>query len=106
MQLRIAAAVMLSTMRSQLWDAQALPYCHDGPVCADLAAAVATIRPSVLIGISDGGPPIAFTREVCGAMAAQHAAPLILPLSQPGARPPASIPWVAPRQGADPCGTR
>jgi len=100
MQVHAADAVMLPPVRSQLSGAQALPYCHDGPVCADLAAAVATIRPSVLIGISDGGPPIAFTREVCGAMAAHHAAPLILPLSQPGARPPASSPWVAPQRMA------
>ena len=64
---------------------QALPYCHDGPVCEDLAAAVRTIKPSVLIGISDGGAPMAFGRDVCAAMAAEHERPVILPLSQPGA---------------------
>lgn len=64
---------------------QALPYCHDGPVCEDLAAAVRTIKLSVLIGISDGGAPMAFGRDVCEAMAAEHDRPVILPLSQPGA---------------------
>lgn len=67
-------------------DSQALPYCHDGPACEDLAAAVRAIKPSVLIGISDGSAPIAFTADVCAAMAAEHRRPVIFPLSQPGAR--------------------
>ena len=63
-----------------------LPYCHEGGhVCPDLASAVAAIKPSVLIGISDGNASVRFGRGVVEAMAAAHARPIILPLSYPGA---------------------
>ena len=69
----------------------ALPYAHDGvPHAPDLAAAVAAIKPSVIVGTAGGGagggPPPAtlrFSREVLETMAAAHTAPVILPLSAP-----------------------
>ena len=61
-----------------------LPYCHEGRACPDLASAVVQIRPSVLIGISDGAATLRFGRDVVEAMAAAHARPVILPLSYPG----------------------
>ena len=67
-----------------------LPYCHEGgghPACPDLASAVAAIKPSVLIGISDGAASLRFGRDVVEAMAAAHARPIILPLSYPGCLP-------------------
>lgn len=63
----------------------ALPYCHEGPPCSDLAAAVAALRPSVLIGVSDGAPSVQFTRGVCEDLARLHERPIIMPLSLPGA---------------------
>lgn len=32
-----------------------LPYCHSGPACGDLAAAVQTIKPTVLVGSTTAG---------------------------------------------------
>ncbi|EIE23960.1 NADP-dependent malic enzyme [Coccomyxa subellipsoidea C-169] len=61
----------------------ALPYCHEGPPCADLAAAVAALRPSVLIGVSDGAPSVEFTRGICEELARINSRPIIMPLSLP-----------------------
>ena len=57
---------------------------QERPPCGStLLEAVQQLRPTVLIGLSDGPPPHAFTQEVCQAMAAgsEHP-PLILPLSR------------------------
>lgn len=63
----------------------ALPYCRDGPGYPDLRSAAAAIKPSVLIGISDGATPsVQFCRGMCEDLAAAHARPIIMPLSLPG----------------------
>lgn len=64
-----------------------LPYCHEGPGHADLASAVAALKPSVLIGISEGGQGIPFCQTVCQRLATAHDRPIIMPLSLPGRRP-------------------
>ena len=58
-----------------------LPYIQDAPECPDLLSAVRQAKPTVLIGLSDGAPPWAFTREVCEEMARISPRPLLLPMS-------------------------
>jgi malic enzyme len=66
----------------------ALPYCREGPGYRDLRSAVAAIKPSVLIGISDSlSPSVQFCRGVCEELAAAHERPIIMPLSLPGMMP-------------------
>jgi malate dehydrogenase (oxaloacetate-decarboxylating)(NADP+) len=62
-----------------------LPYIQDAPACPDLAAAVAHVKPTVIIGVSDGAPPFAFSQEVCAAAAAGAERPVMLALSLRGA---------------------
>ncbi len=72
-------------------DAYKLAYCHDtspGP-CPSLAAAVHALKPSILIGMSNGKPPFRFDKAICQAMAAAHHRPLIMPLSKPSVFCPA-----------------
>jgi malate dehydrogenase (oxaloacetate-decarboxylating)(NADP+) len=66
-----------------------LPYIQDAPECPDLVSTLRQVKPTVLIGLSDGAPPWAFTREVCEAMAESAARPVILPMSlhTPGGAP-------------------
>lgn len=75
----------------------ALPYCHEGPPCADLAAAVAEVRPSVLIGICDGAPSVQFSRGICEDLARLNSRPIIMPLSLPGTAP-LPTPVIDPRK--------
>ena len=58
-----------------------LPYAHDHAPCADLAAAVKAINPTMLIGVS--GQTKAFTKEIITAMAATNERPVIFALSNP-----------------------
>ena len=58
-----------------------LPYIQDAAECSDLLTAVKDIKPTVIIGLSDGAPPFAFTQEVLEAMAAGTERPIILPMS-------------------------
>ena len=58
-----------------------LPYIQDGEECPTLLSAVQKLKPTVLIGLSDGAPPHAFTREVLQAMVSECERPIILPLS-------------------------
>lgn len=64
-----------------------LPYCHDGPGHPDLKSAVAALKPSVLIGISESSQSITFCQDVCRRLATAHEQPIIMPLSLPGERP-------------------
>jgi malate dehydrogenase (oxaloacetate-decarboxylating)(NADP+) len=59
------------------------PYAHDAPGAADLLAAIRTLKPTTLIGVS--GQPGAFTREVLETMATLNARPIIFALSNPTA---------------------
>lgn len=61
-----------------------LPYCHDGPSHPDIKAAVAALKPSVLIGISEGSQGITFCQEVCQRLATAHERPILMPLSLSG----------------------
>ncbi len=61
-----------------------LPYCHDGPSHPDLKSAVAALKPSVLIGISESSQTITFCQDVCQRLATAHDKPIIMPLSLPG----------------------
>ena len=61
-----------------------LPYCHKGPSHPDLKSAVAALKPSVLIGISENSQAITFCQDVCQRLATAHDRPIIMPLSLPG----------------------
>lgn len=58
-----------------------LPFAHDIPFCADLKSAVATIKPTVLIGVSTVAG--AFSAEIIEMMAESNEYPIIFPLSNP-----------------------
>ena len=58
-----------------------LPYIQDIAECPDLLSAIRHIKPTVLIGLSDGAPPHAFTKEILEAMAENCERPIILPMS-------------------------
>jgi len=57
------------------------PYAHDHPHCADLLAAIESLKPTILIGVS--GMARSFTRPVVEAMARHNQRPVILALSNP-----------------------
>jgi malate dehydrogenase (oxaloacetate-decarboxylating)(NADP+) len=57
------------------------PYAHDHPPAADLLAAVESLKPTALIGVS--AQPNTFTEPVVRAMASAHERPVIFPLSNP-----------------------
>jgi malate dehydrogenase (oxaloacetate-decarboxylating)(NADP+) len=58
-----------------------LPYAHDHSPAADLLAAVESLRPTAIVGVS--AQPRTFTEPVIRAMARINARPLIFPLSNP-----------------------
>jgi malate dehydrogenase (oxaloacetate-decarboxylating)(NADP+) len=60
-----------------------LPYIQDmnAAECPDLLSAIKQVKPTVLIGLSDGTPPHAFTKEILEAMAENCERPVILPMS-------------------------
>ncbi|MCL4868639.1 MAG: NAD-dependent malic enzyme [Anaerolineae bacterium] len=58
-----------------------LPYAHDYPFLPDLAAAVAALRPTALIGVSGQGQT--FTQPIVAKMAQLNEKPIILALSNP-----------------------
>lgn len=59
-----------------------LPYIQDSPHYPDLLSAVKHIKPTVLIGLTDGVPPFEFDQRVCKEMAAGCDRPLIFALSR------------------------
>lgn len=58
-----------------------LPYIQDEAACPDLLSAVKHVKPTVLIGLSEGAPTHAFTQEVLQTMAATAERPIVLPMS-------------------------
>lgn len=58
-----------------------LPYAHDHAFIADLLAAVETLRPTAIIGVS--GQPKTFTQPVVEAMSRLNERPIIFALSNP-----------------------
>ena len=62
-----------------------LPYAHDAPPADGLLAAVAAVKPSVIVGVSGGGAAaVPFSREALAELASAHDHPIVLPLSTPG----------------------
>lgn len=59
------------------------PFAHDHPPIGDLLSAIASVRPTALIGVS--GQPQTFTQAVIEAMSAINARPIIFALSNPTA---------------------
>lgn len=60
------------------------PYAHDHAFLPDLRAAVETLTPSALIGVS--GQPQTFTEPVLRTMAKNHPQPIVFALSNPTSR--------------------
>jgi malate dehydrogenase (oxaloacetate-decarboxylating)(NADP+) len=58
-----------------------LPYAHPHDPCADLAGAVKSLQPTMLIGVS--GQPKTFTEAIVRAMAACNERPVVFALSNP-----------------------
>lgn len=58
-----------------------LPYIQDGPMCSDLSKAVESIKPTVLIGLSDGAPAHAFSQQVLREISKGAERPIIMPMS-------------------------
>ncbi len=58
-----------------------LPFAHEHPACPDLARAIETLKPNILIGVS--GMPASFTQPVVEAMARINKRPVIFALSNP-----------------------
>ncbi len=61
--------------------AHKLPYAHEHEPMTDLAAAVETLRPQGIIGVS--GTPKTFTRKVLGRLAEINERPVVFALSNP-----------------------
>lgn len=61
--------------------AHKLHYAHEHAPCAELLAAVHSIRPTMLIGVS--GQPGVFTEEIVKTMAANNSRPVVFALSNP-----------------------
>jgi malate dehydrogenase (oxaloacetate-decarboxylating)(NADP+) len=58
-----------------------LPFAHEHPACPDLATAVETLKPNILIGVS--GMPGSFTQPIVEAMARHNKRPVVFALSNP-----------------------
>jgi malate dehydrogenase (oxaloacetate-decarboxylating)(NADP+) len=71
---------LLESTRSDLFDFQ-LPYAHQHAPTKDFVAAIESIKPTTLIGVSTIGG--AFTEEVLAAMSKINDRPVILALSNP-----------------------
>jgi malate dehydrogenase (oxaloacetate-decarboxylating)(NADP+) len=71
---------LLEPSRKDLFDFQQ-PYAHPHAPCRDLVAAIETLKPTVLIGVSTVGNT--FTQPVIEAMAQLNDRPIILALSNP-----------------------
>lgn len=71
---------LLESTRTDLVDFQ-LPYAHPHAPCDDFVAAIESIRPTTIIGVSTIGG--AFTQQVVGAMSRINERPVILALSNP-----------------------
>jgi malate dehydrogenase (oxaloacetate-decarboxylating)(NADP+) len=71
---------LLESTRSDLVDFQ-LPYAHPHPPTRDFTAAIESIKPTTIIGVSTIGG--AFSREVVEAMSRINERPIILALSNP-----------------------
>ena len=74
---------LIESSRSNLAEFQR-SYAHPHPPVTDLLAAIQTIRPTAIIGVSTA--PKAFNREVIEAMARMNSRPIIFPLSNPTSR--------------------
>lgn len=71
---------LLESTRTDLVDFQ-LPYAHPHAPCKDFVAAIESIRPTTIIGVSTIGG--AFTQQVVEAMSRINERPVILALSNP-----------------------
>lgn len=71
---------LLETSRTDLVDFQ-MPYAHKHPPTRDFVAAIESIKPSTIIGVSTIGG--AFTKKVIEAMSRINERPVILALSNP-----------------------
>ena len=71
---------LLESTRTDLVDFQ-LPYAHSHAPCDDFVAAIESIRPTTIIGVSTIGG--AFTQKVVEAMSRLNERPVILALSNP-----------------------
>lgn len=71
---------LLETSRKDLVDFQ-MPYAHHYPATKDFVAAIESIKPTTIIGVSTTGG--AFTQKVVEAMARINDRPVILALSNP-----------------------
>jgi malate dehydrogenase (oxaloacetate-decarboxylating)(NADP+) len=71
---------LLEASRKDLLDFQK-PYAHKHAPCRDFAAAIESIKPTTIIGVSTVGG--AFTREVVEAMSRLNERPVIMALSNP-----------------------
>lgn len=71
---------LLEKSRTDLFDFQ-IPYAHDHAPTRDLAAAISSVKPTTLIGVSTVGG--LFTQKVVGAMSAFNERPVIFALSNP-----------------------
>jgi malate dehydrogenase (oxaloacetate-decarboxylating)(NADP+) len=58
-----------------------LRFAHDHPFCGDLQAAIESLKPTILVGVS--GMAKAFTQPIVQAMARQNERPVIFALSNP-----------------------
>jgi len=57
------------------------PYAHEGPACADFAAAVEALKPTAIIGVAAVGGT--FTEKVVSTMARINPRPIVFALSNP-----------------------
>ena len=71
---------LLESTREDLFDFQK-PYAHPHPPCKDFVAAIETIKPTTIIGVSTVGGT--FTKDVIEAMSRINERPVILALSNP-----------------------
>ena len=71
---------LLESTRTNLYDFQ-MPYAHPHPPLTDFVAAIESIKPTTIIGVSTVGGM--FTKQVVEAMSRINERPVILALSNP-----------------------